>query len=89
MFVSFNYISTTFDVENGFRAPKIPRMWPLSLFFDVIDLNFDHDDLDFEIENLDKNLKIEFWPFGWEQIEIGRRGFFIHVIKLFPGKFGI
>ena len=35
------------------------------------------------------NLKIEFWPFGWEKIEIGRRGFFIEVIKLFPGKFGI
>ena len=35
------------------------------------------------------NLKIEFWPFGLEKIGIGRRRFFIEVIKLFPGKFGI
>ena len=46
---SFSYISTTFDLNIGFLAPKILRMRRSNFIFDVIDLNFDHDDLDFEV----------------------------------------
>ena len=49
VWVSFSYISTTFCLKAGLLAPKIPRMRPSNLIFDVIDFNFDHDDLDFEV----------------------------------------
>ena len=49
IFVSFSYISTTFDLKIGFLAPKMPRMMPSNFSLDVIDFNFDHDDLDFEV----------------------------------------